>query len=169
MGRFVIVAYTPKAGQEQALLAAVKKHLQVLQAEQLVTDRPAYVMRAGDGTIVEIFEWRSAEAIQQAHASPAVQALWAELGAACEYIPLTKLAEAHIPLVANVTARPIRSAGDIRDELNAQLTSPVAWTDSIRFLGTQGVDRYVETGPGDVLLGLVKRIDREAQRARFEI
>lgn len=41
MGRFVIVAYTPKAGQEQALLAAVKKHLQVLQAEQLVTDKPA--------------------------------------------------------------------------------------------------------------------------------
>ena len=90
-------------------------------------------------------------------------------GEFAEAVASTKLAEAHIPLVANVTARPIRSAGDIRDELNAQLTSPVAWTDSIRFLGTQGVDRYVETGPGDVLLGLVKRIDREAQRARFEI
>jgi len=40
MGRFVIVAYTPKAGRELQLLAAVKKHLQVLRAEQLVTDRP---------------------------------------------------------------------------------------------------------------------------------
>jgi hypothetical protein len=47
MGRFVIVAYTPKTGQGPQLLAAVKKHLEVLQAEQLVTDRPAYVMRAG--------------------------------------------------------------------------------------------------------------------------
>ena len=94
MGRFVIVAYTPKAGREEQLLAAVRKHLQVLHAEQLVTDRPAYVMRAGDGTFLEIFEWRSAEAIQQAHGNPAVQALWAEFGAACDYTPLAKLAEA---------------------------------------------------------------------------
>ena len=95
MGRFVIVAYTPKAGKEQQLLAAVTKHLQVLRAERLVTDRPAHVMRAGDGSIVEVFEWRSAEAIQQAHGNPAVQALWAEFGAACDYVPLTRLAEAH--------------------------------------------------------------------------
>jgi quinol monooxygenase YgiN len=95
MGRFVIVAYAPKAGKEEDLLAAVRKHLQVLQAEQLVTDRPAYVMRAADGTILEIFEWRSAEAVQEAHGNPAVQALWAEFGAACDYVPLSKLAEAH--------------------------------------------------------------------------
>ncbi|HXO20991.1 MAG TPA: hypothetical protein VOA87_13835 [Thermoanaerobaculia bacterium] len=95
MGRFVIVAYTPKAGKEQQLLAAVRKHLEVLKTEQLVTDRPAYVMRAGDGTIVEVFEWRSAEAIRQAHSMPAVLALWEEFAAACDYTPLTKLAEAH--------------------------------------------------------------------------
>ena len=95
MGRFVIVAYAPKAGKEEQLLAAVRKHLQVLQAEQLVTDKPAYVMRAGDGTLVEVFEWRSAEAINEAHANPAVQALWADFGAACDYVPLNKLAETH--------------------------------------------------------------------------
>jgi quinol monooxygenase YgiN len=94
MGRFVIVAYIPKPGKDQQLLAAVRKHLQVLQAEQLVTDRPAYVMRAGDGTIVEVFEWRSAEAIQQAHGNSAVQALWGEFGAACDYTPLASLTEA---------------------------------------------------------------------------
>ena len=93
MGRFVIVAYTPKTGKEQQLLAAVRKHLHVLQTEQLVTDKPAYVMRAGDGTIVEVFEWRSAQAVQQAHSNPAVQALWAEFGAACDYTPLARLAE----------------------------------------------------------------------------
>jgi quinol monooxygenase YgiN len=95
MSRFVIVAYTPKPGMDQHLLAAVRKHLQVLRTEQLVTDKPAHVMRAADGTIVEVFEWRSAEAIAQAHANPAVQALWAEFGAACDYTPLTKLAETH--------------------------------------------------------------------------
>ena len=93
MGRFVIVAYTPKTGREPQLLAAVKKHLDVLQAEQLVSDRPGYVMRAADGTIVEVFEWRSAEAIQQAHTNPAVQALWAEFDAACDYTPLARLKE----------------------------------------------------------------------------
>lgn len=93
MGRFVIVAYTPKADKEQQLLAAVRKHLQVLQTEQLVTEKPAYVMRAGDGTIVEVFEWRSAEAIHQAHSNPAVQALWGEFGAACDYTPVARLAE----------------------------------------------------------------------------
>ena len=95
MGRFVVVAYTPKPDREEQLIAAVKKHLQVLQAEGLITDKPGYVMRAGDGTIVEVFEWRSAEAIQQAHTNPAVQALWAEFGAACDYMPLAKLKEAN--------------------------------------------------------------------------
>lgn len=95
MGRFAIVAYTPKTGKEQELLAAVKKHFHVLQAENLVTDRPPYVMRATDGTIVEVFEWRSSEAVQNAHKNPAVQALWGEFGAVCDYTPISKLAETH--------------------------------------------------------------------------
>jgi quinol monooxygenase YgiN len=94
MGRFVIVAYTPKPGKEPQLLAAVKKHLEVLLAEELATEKSASVMRAADGTIVEVFEWRSAEAIQKAHCNLAVHALWAEFSEACDYTPLAKLAEA---------------------------------------------------------------------------
>jgi hypothetical protein len=94
MGRFAIVAYTPKAGKSEQLLAAVRKHLSVLQEQHLVTERPGYVMRAADGSIIEVFEWRSAKAIQEAHGNPAVQALWAEFGAACDYTPLSRLAEA---------------------------------------------------------------------------
>lgn len=93
MGRFVIVAYKPKADKHQQLLDAVREHLEVLRNQQLVTERPANVMQAGDGTILEIFEWRSAEAISQAHSNPAVQALWAKFGAACDYVPLASLAE----------------------------------------------------------------------------
>ncbi len=93
MGRFAIVAYTPKPGKNEQLLAAVRKHLDVLRAEHLVTEKPGYVMRAADGTIIEVFEWRSADAVQQAHGNRAVQALWAEFGAACDYTPLSKLAE----------------------------------------------------------------------------
>ncbi len=94
MGRFVIVAYKPKPQMEAQLHAAVKKHIQVLRAENLVSDKAAYVMRAADGTLVEVFEWRDAAAIEAAHKSPAVLALWGEFGAACDFVPLTSLPEA---------------------------------------------------------------------------
>jgi hypothetical protein len=93
MGRCVIVAYRPRPGQEEALLTAVKKHLGVLREEGLVTDRLGWVMRAADGTIVEVFEWRSAESIERAHANPVVQALWEDFGSVCDYVPLAELAE----------------------------------------------------------------------------
>lgn len=94
MGRFVIAAYRPKPGREPQLLAAVARHMPVLRAEGLISDRPAHVMRGADGTVVEVFEWLSTAAIERAHSSPAVQALWAEFGAACDYVPLAGLPEA---------------------------------------------------------------------------
>jgi hypothetical protein len=97
MSRFVIAAYKPKAGREEQLRAAVQKHAAVLRAQGLITERPAYVMRGADGTVLEVFEWRSAEAIEQAHENPAVQVLWAEFGTNCEYVPLAGLAEAQQP------------------------------------------------------------------------
>lgn len=93
MGRLVIVAHTPRAGKEALLPALVEKHLRVSRAEQLVSDKPAHVMRAADGTIVEVFEWLSAEAIERAHKSPSINALWAELAAVCDSTPLAKLSE----------------------------------------------------------------------------
>lgn len=94
MGRCVIVAYRPRPGQESALAAAVRDHVPLLRAEGLATDRAATVMRAADGTVVEVFEWVSREAIESAHGNPAVQALWSRFAAACEHLPLASLAEA---------------------------------------------------------------------------
>ena len=94
MGRYVIAAYTPKPGKERDLLAAIERHQRVLRAEKLVTDAPSVLMRAADGTLLEVFEWCSAEAIAQAHANAAVQELWNAFGAACEYAPLARLPEA---------------------------------------------------------------------------
>ena len=93
MGRFVIAVYKPKPGQEAGLLEAVEKHVRVLRDQGLVTDRQPYVMRSSDGTILEVFEWRSVEAIRDAHANPAVQALWAEFEQVCEYVPLASIPE----------------------------------------------------------------------------
>lgn len=98
--------------------------------------------------------------------TPLMGAVAEEFAAAVDATPIVA---ARIPAVANVTARPIQTPEEIRLELKAQLTSPVAWTESIRYLSAQGVDTCLEVGPGDVLLGLVKRIDREARRVKFEL
>ena len=71
----MIVAYTPEPGKAAQLPASVQQHLEVLQKEEFVTDKPAYVMKSAGGTIVESFAWHSAEAIEKAHDSPAVKEL----------------------------------------------------------------------------------------------
>lgn len=94
MGRLVIAAFKPKPGKEKDLIAVVEKHWRVLQAQGLVTERPRQAMRAADGTVIEVFEWRSPEAIEQAHKNPAVLALWGEFEAACAYVPIGAVPEA---------------------------------------------------------------------------
>jgi len=97
MSRFVIAAFKPRPGMHAQLNAVVERHCRILRAEHLVTERPRHAMQAEDGTVVEVFEWSSAEAIERAHRSPAVLALWAEFEAACEYVPLGALAETQHP------------------------------------------------------------------------
>ncbi len=64
-----------------------------------------------------------------------------------------------VPVVANISARPLRSTDEIRDELVGQLTWPVRWTASVQWMAGQGVARFIEVGPKDVLTRLVGRID----------
>jgi [acyl-carrier-protein] S-malonyltransferase len=66
------------------------------------------------------------------------------------------------PLVGNITAAPLADPNDIRKELPAQLTAPVRWTESVRYMLAQGVTTFVELGSKDVLTGLLKRIDANA-------
>lgn len=97
MERFVIAAFKPKPGKQGQLTEIVAKHWRILQEQELVTDRPRYAMQAVDGTILEVFEWRSSEAIEKAHHNPVILALWTEFEAACEYVPLSSLAESSHP------------------------------------------------------------------------
>jgi hypothetical protein len=92
MGDMVIVAYRPKPGQEEALAKIVTAHVPKLRAWGLATDRPSLVMKAGDGTLVEVFEWGDG-AVQRAHADPRVLAMWGEFGTACDIVTLRALAE----------------------------------------------------------------------------
>jgi quinol monooxygenase YgiN len=75
-GICVIVAYRPKPGKEQELLKLVRERVPTLRKEGLVTDRVPAVMRAKDGTIIEVSEWKSRQAIDAAHKNPNVLAMW---------------------------------------------------------------------------------------------
>jgi [acyl-carrier-protein] S-malonyltransferase len=72
------------------------------------------------------------------------------------------LGKPRIPVVSNVDALPHESPDEVRKLLIEQVVSPVRWEDSIRYLLGQGFDRFYEIGPGRVLRGLLKRIDRAA-------
>ena len=64
-----------------------------------------------------------------------------------------------LPVVANISAHPLLGVDEIRDELAGQLTWPVRWTASMQWMVEQGVTRFVEVGPGEVLAKLMRRID----------
>jgi quinol monooxygenase YgiN len=94
-GVIAVVAYRPKPGNEEKLLALVRARVPTLRKEGLVTDRVPTIMRAKDGTIVEVSEWKSREAIDAAHKNPNVLAMWDKFFALCECVPLKTLAEAN--------------------------------------------------------------------------
>lgn len=78
-------------------------------------------------------------------------------------IEQTPLALPQVPVVANITARPLDSVEAIRAEMEGQLTSSVRWTDSVGWMVAQGVTQFIEIGPKDVLTGLIKRISKEVK------
>jgi [acyl-carrier-protein] S-malonyltransferase len=67
-----------------------------------------------------------------------------------------------IPVISNVTARPHGGEAEVRTRLVEQVTSPVRWEESMRYLLAEGFDRFIELGPGKVLTGFMKRIDSRA-------
>ncbi|MBL9085326.1 MAG: ACP S-malonyltransferase [Planctomycetales bacterium] len=72
-----------------------------------------------------------------------------------------KMQKPRTPVVSNVDAVPHDDPEEIRELLVRQLVSPVRWEDSMRYLLAQGCDQFYEVGPGRVLRGLLKRIDRK--------
>ena len=73
-----------------------------------------------------------------------------------------------IPLVNNYAAREIRSGEQAREGLNEQVPNPVRWEQSVRYLAAQGVEHFIEVGPGKVLTALLKRIDRSLKGSNVE-
>lgn len=74
--------------------------------------------------------------------------------------PFTDL---QFPLVTNVDASPVGTDHAVRNALARQVVSPVRWVESVELMIERGVRRFVEVGPGAVLAGLIKRINRDVE------
>ncbi len=87
-----------------------------------------------------------------------IQAEWNAAVEACAFETPT------IPVVGNVHARPMLAADELRADIRAQMQSRVRWTESVQLMLTNGIRSYVEAGSGEVLLGLIKRIEATTER-----
>jgi [acyl-carrier-protein] S-malonyltransferase len=79
-----------------------------------------------------------------------------------------KINQALIPVISNVTGKPVTSAVQIKDNLIQQVVSGVLWEDSMRFILAERGTNFFEFGPGKVLKGLLRRIEPKAQVVNIE-
>jgi [acyl-carrier-protein] S-malonyltransferase len=80
-----------------------------------------------------------------------------------ELVAATRFNDPAVPVYANVSAAPMTTAAEIRDELSRQIESPVNWTGSVQAMIDAGAAEFLELGPGNVLGGLIKRISRDVR------
>lgn len=98
MSALVFMAlYRPQPGKELELKEILKGHIPALREEGLLTDLELLTLQAEDGTIIEIAEWKSPEAIDQAHLSEKVKGVWKQIMSVAELTSLSSLAEAQYP------------------------------------------------------------------------
>ena len=76
--------------------------------------------------------------------------------------------EPAMAVVTNVDARPTNAPNELRDALVRQVSAPVRWSESMQLLVQQGVDKFVEAGPGKVLTGLMRQINRDVKTLNVE-
>ncbi|MBF6614469.1 MAG: ACP S-malonyltransferase [Chloroflexi bacterium] len=104
-------------------------------------------------------------AVSIASHSPLMQQAGMQLS---QLIGSISLVDPIVPLVANITGQVMTTAEDIKRELSEQLCKPVAWVTSVREMLGDGVNTFVEVGPGQVLSGLIRRISDDAEVLRFD-
>ena len=80
-----------------------------------------------------------------------------------KYLNEIEIKNSKIPVISNITAKPIKEAKEIREELSKHFYSPVRWVQSVEFMIDNGVDTFVEIGSKKVLTGLIKRINRKVK------
>ena len=180
-GRYMQEATPPGVGAMAALLALPEGKMDAILAEAAQGEvlaaanfnSPAQVVIAGHkGAVERAVELAKAAGARKAvmlpvsapfHCPlmrPAQERLKADLDA-------TEFRDLETPLVNNWQAREIRTGAEAREGLYQQVPNPVRWEESVRRLAAQGVDRAIEAGPGKVLTGLLRAIDRHIKGVPF--
>jgi len=149
-------------------LAAVRKVCRDTNVEVANINSPGQIVISGAATQIE-------EAVKAAEAAGARKVILLEVSGAfhssfmkgaslklAQELEKITLRKPEIPVISNVTAQPVVSAAEIKDCLIKQVASSVLWEDSMRFISSQGVNEFIEFGPGKVLKGLLRRINESA-------
>src|SRR5699024_6375462 len=98
--------------------------------------------------------------------SPLMKPAEEELAAAIEAVKFTTPI---CPIYQNVTSTATQDSSEIKNNLIQQLTAPVRWTQSVKQMLEDGATNFIEVGPGNVLQGLVKKVDRKVSTEKAEI
>ena len=181
-GRYMQEAVPEGQGAMAALLGLPPEKLDSVCAEaaqgQVVSaanlNSPSQIVIAGDAAAVErameLAKAAGAKKVVRLEVSapfhcalmkPAQERLAPDLDAA-------EFRDLEIPLINNFAAREVRAADEARAGLKQQVPNPVHWEESIRYLASQGVEHFIEVGPGKVLTGLLRSIDRSLRGSNVE-
>ncbi len=155
---------------EEAARAVASEAAQGQVCEAANDNAPGQVVVSGHKTAVEravdIAKARGARAMMLPVSAPFHCALMTPAAdAMAEALSKVKVGAPKIPVVANVTAKPVEDPAEIVKLLVAQITGTVRWRQSVAYLAANGVNRIVEVGSGKVLTGLVRRIAKEVSTA----
>jgi [acyl-carrier-protein] S-malonyltransferase len=152
----VVEAVASEAGSEDALVVANDNAPGQVVISGTTVALEAAAMRLKEAGARRAIALRVSGPFHSPHMAP-VGELLAEAFAAVEW------RDAETPVVSNVTAEPLTDAGEIRALLARQVSSPVEWVRSVRRMAAEGVDTFVECGPGGALAGMVRRIVPESR------
>ena len=89
----VFAIYKPHENKEHELKELISKHVPILKTHNLITDRESILVQSNNGNYIEIFEWKSNDAIEEAHKNPEIQKLWDEMEKVCDFTNLKSLEE----------------------------------------------------------------------------
>lgn len=138
---------------------------------QIANDNcPGQVVISGDSTgvdrVIEAAKVAGAKravplAVSIASHSPLMLHAQEDFNQAVMASPIT---QPKIPIIGNVSARPLNSVDEIRFDLQSQLTHRVRWTESVEYMISKGVEIFLELGSGEVLSGLIRRVNKDVKR-----
>lgn len=177
-GRFMQEACDERAGGMVSVIGLDKTALAEICEEVGVQmanlNSAAQIVLSGDRALIDIAAERCSQAgakktvvlnVAGAFHSNLMQSAADKLTA---FLETLEFKAPRIPVIANVTASPHGDPESIRRTMIAQVTQSVDWLGSIEWFSANGISAYVEAGPGRVLSGLIKRIDRGAELANVQ-